>query len=165
MTHKTLYLFFLLSFFLQNETQACSCLGASLVENEVKRSDLVAIGKVISIKTVSYQAQMIKDVPDFIYTRKISKVKIRISTIYKGETKQKDIFIYTGVGNGDCGFPFEKGEEYILYTNKYASPFFRTQITAPKPLKNTIWTNICTRTQELNEKEVAELDKIRENSE
>jgi hypothetical protein len=81
--------------------------------------------------------------------------------LFKGKKKGQKVVVYTGLGKGDCGFLFIKGQRYILYGNEQASPFWRNRTVPPKGLAKVYWTDICTRTQGFNAEEVAALRAVR----
>jgi hypothetical protein len=43
-------------------------------------------------------------------------VTLRVDRAWKGVESQT-VVIQTGLGGGDCGFPFERGESYLVYTH------------------------------------------------
>jgi len=57
-----------------------------------------------------------------------------VSRGFIGPQQGETIEIHTGFGFGDCGFPFEKGEEYLVYAHKY---------------EGKLSTGICSRTRHL----------------
>lgn len=140
---------------------ACSCTrGAKSVAYEVKRSTLVLLGKVISVEEVAFELEdsaMIAKQGSHVYFRKIT---FQTSRLFKGNKKERKVVVYTGLGKGDCGFGFMLGQRYILYGNDSASPFWRNRETPPKGLEQVYWTDICTRTQGFNSKEIKVLRKL-----
>ena len=42
------------------------------------------------------------------------EVTLRVTRIWKGKPG-KTLTVFTGRGGGDCGFPFERGKEYLIY--------------------------------------------------
>lgn len=90
----------------------------------------------------------------------LTKVLVRVETIFKGQTTNDTLIIYTGLGGGDCGYIFEAGQKYIIYgaTKSFFGSFFKDKNIPNGP--NVYWTNICTRTQEYNRAEIVELEKI-----
>jgi len=145
---------FILFGILGNHAVACSCSrGARLVKDELKRSTLVMIGKVVSIEEVKVEIKdstIIFEIDRKAYFRKVTFL---VSVLFKGKKKGQKVVVYTGMGGGDCGFPFVVGMQYILYGNKNNSPFFRNKQVMPKGLQKAYWTDICTRTQPFNLKE------------
>jgi hypothetical protein len=158
MNDKILIYFVLLIFLTVNKASACSCSrGARLVKHEIKRSTLVLVGKVIAIEEVNIKSGAIKTGQDAYF----NKVTLLVSKLFKGKKTGRKVVVYTGLGKGDCGFYFRIGRQYILYGNNSASPFWRNKEASPKGLEDACWTDICTRTQGLNSKELSALRRAR----
>jgi hypothetical protein len=62
-------------------------------------------------------------------------VRLLIKDSWKGNSP-KEITITTGIGNGDCGYPFEVGESYLIYASGD---------------ENRLSTHICQRTKNLSD--------------
>jgi len=75
-------------------------------------------------------------------------VKLLVKDVWKGNIP-KEITVTTGLGNGDCGYPFEVDESYLIYAN--ASN------------ENKLSTTICHRTKNLSEsiQDLQTLGKVR----
>lgn len=119
----TKFLIFITILFSLNEISACECAnheseGISNLEYEIETNDWIGIGTILKANRSSYPA--------------IYKIQIRIN--YKGSFKTTTI--QTGLGGPDCGFVFEKNQEYIIYG---------TQID-----EKTIETNRCSRTNKIS---------------
>lgn len=154
MNVKVLICYVLFALLITNETRACSCSkGARLVKDEVKRSTLVMLAKVIKIEEINVEIEDSNFVSKSNQPTYFYKVTFRVATLFKGTKKGQKVVVYTGLGKGDCGFPFVVGKRYILYGNKSASPFLRNQEASPKGMDEAYWTDICTRTQRFNSKE------------
>jgi len=54
-------------------------------------------------------------------------VTFSVSRWYRG-TRQHKVQIETGLGGGDCGFPFQEGNQYLVYTYKDESGHLSTGI-------------------------------------
>jgi hypothetical protein len=118
---------------------ACTCIGKSKIKHEIRASDLVFSGTVISKEIVVVPEEGVDKLFWFHY----AKYTIAVDTKYKGAA-QDTIVINTGIGKGSCGFKFEIGERYIIYAN----------YTTEYSLKETeLGTNICNRTMPYNEDE------------
>ncbi len=158
--------------FTNQSATACSCIGESTVESGYKSADIVTSGQVISIETewlpdstrikemveLGFPADSLDKRFNGYYLR---KVLILVDTVYKGSNRSDTLAIYTGMGNGDCGYRFREGQKYIIYadTDSYFGAFFRDQEFPDG--QNVYWTNICKRTREHNPKEIKELEKIK----
>lgn len=87
-------------------TSACSCAELPSVEEEFERSKAVFSGKVVDIKV----RKSLKG-----YTFK--SVLFEVTNTWKG-VEQTQIIITTGQGDGDCGYNFIEGNEYLVYANE-----------------------------------------------
>lgn len=151
---------------------ACSCVGESSVEGAYKNSDIVISGQVISLTdeylpdSASIKEMIALGIPAEKIDKRLNgyylkKVLIKVDRVFKGQTTSDTLTIYTGVGGGDCGYRFKAGQKYIIYgdTKSYLSDFSKNP-DFPKG-QNVYWTNICARTQEHNQTEIKELEKIK----
>src|SRR5690606_26748955 len=89
-----------------NKASACSCVESSSVEEELKRSDAVFSGKVIAAE----------EKPAFFSAPSKSFV-FEVARTWKG-IEQSQVKITTGLDDGDCGFDFSMGQEYLVYAVK-----------------------------------------------
>jgi hypothetical protein len=151
---------------------ACSCLGESNVQSGLASSAIVVSGQIIStslewlpdsttIKMMAAPGKHVEEVDKRMYGTYLKKVLVKVETIFKGNTTNDTLIIYTGLGHGDCGYNFETGQKYIIYgaRESYFSSFFDDLNFPTGP--NIFWTDICTRTKELDMTEIIELEKIR----
>lgn len=125
------------------EALACSCLQKSSVCNAFGDAKAVFIGKVVEGNSVERMSDMIKaGTKDLTFTFKVSRG-------FVGAKADQTIDVHTGFGFGDCGFPFEKGEEYIVYA--YQSDD-----------RKALSTGICTRTTHISraDEDIAELEAL-----
>ncbi len=149
---------------------ACSCIGHRTVKNEIKHSNSVVIGTIINRENIilidSVELKMNPTYPESSM-KIITRYDFVVDEIYKGKITKDTIEIYTGTGNGDCGFTFEIHQKYIVYGEKetYFGQTYNNYIY-PKG-ENIIWTCICLRTdifklEELNEiKKNAKIKKMK----
>jgi hypothetical protein len=161
----------LISLTVFNDTVACSCIGKSSVTEEVKKTDVVFIGKVVGKTAVkiwsdttgtrfSYEKEKKKEKMDTLsydeykWRRGLFGIdmvdyQIVVSKKYKGHHLQDTITVRTGLGSGDCGFEFQLGSNYLVYARRESS----VKYTLPKlgrnrkELKGIFRTNICSRTK------------------
>lgn len=148
---------------------ACSCIGKRTVKEEIKHSDVVVVGKIITKELVTlYDASYTtlfgsdstikKGSP---YEIVVAKYKLLLTSRYKGKITADTISIYTGLGGGDCGVRFEIGKEYIVY-GEDESYFGKINNNWSFPQgRNIFWTNICSRTAIENKEEIYEIEKFR----
>jgi hypothetical protein len=123
---------------------ACSCIGEESVKTAFRKYDVIVTGKVLNIENMSVQDN--KDLyPDNrksrVFNFHFKKVTLEVMELYKGKIKKEIIEITTGQGRGDCGFPFQLGETYLIY-----SSFENTYFEQGEKVPNYLYTNICTRT-------------------
>jgi hypothetical protein len=108
-------------------SQACSCLKigppcqAAWAENTV-----VFLGKVVRVPG---PLERLVHGPFGI-----KRVKFHVTENFRGASG-RTIVVVTGLGRGDCGFPFQEGHEYLAYA--YVGSWPETGILA---------TSICSRT-------------------
>ncbi|MDQ3713249.1 MAG: hypothetical protein M3388_13665 [Acidobacteriota bacterium] len=125
----TIFLFIFFTVLNASNVLACSCIlqDSESIEKQVKKaytnSTAVFVGEVVEVieKPNAYSVE----------------VKFKVVKSWKNELKDA-ASITTGRGGGDCGFEFEVGKKYLVYTDGD---------------KNNLRTNICTRTSafEMNE--------------
>jgi len=101
----------------------CDCAPPPSPEDAYSSADVVFSGQVTNI---------IED-----WNNLLKEVSIDVYDVWKG-TIQNQVIILTGIDDGICGYNFEVNEEYLIYGN-YSGDF--------------IWTNICTRTNLLENAE------------
>lgn len=62
-------------------------------------------------------------------------VTFRVESAWKG-AKCREVTVFTGQGDFDCGYPFQSGQSYLVYANRS---------------KGQLSTNICERTRPTGE--------------
>lgn len=120
---------------------ACSCFGESDIKESFDKSDIVFIGKVISIQEVKI-TQDFAGTESFI-DRYYSKVTLSIEQLYKGNLESNKVVVFTGVGGGDCGYHFDLDKIYVVYANKWNRIYYNGDKVSPY-----FYTDICQRTTE-----------------
>ncbi|MDR1761739.1 MAG: hypothetical protein LBR55_04755 [Bacteroidales bacterium] len=130
---------------------ACSCIGERSVQEEVKYTDAVIVGTIISEKLI------IKSNKEIYPPVMLKQYSLVVENIYKGKITSDTVTVFTGVGNGDCGVNFTVGEKYIIY-----GQIADNDIPLPKR-KNIFWTHICTRTTLFQQKEITEIERYAKN--
>jgi hypothetical protein len=146
---------------------ACSCIGQRTVEEEVKHSDAVLVGTILSKQLVTLtDSTILKMFPNDTTMRNSPMSKMTIARydfvvvdIYKGKITSDTLTIYTGMGGGDCGIRFEIGKKYIVYgENESYFGQVNNDFKFPKT-KNTFWTYNCLRTMAYYQDEITEIEK------
>jgi|SRR5690606_6646742 len=131
---------------------SCTCEGEESVKEAIQNSDVVFLGKVLSKNIIEIKDENLPT----NYSLKKAKYVLLITKIYKGVVINDSLSIITGLGSGDCGFEFEVGLDYIVYS-KYSNKYFERGIEVDEFLS----TDICSRTI-LNQK--CELKKVKKYS-
>jgi len=108
---------------------SCSCVVPPPPKTALRQATAVFSGKVLSVKLKNDQ----------------QLVKFEVDRIWKG-VSDNTVLITTGLGSGDCGYNFSKGEKYLVYAYGEKGG-------------NSFSTSICTRTTTLAnaQKDLAEL--------
>jgi hypothetical protein len=92
---------------------ACSC-GApagtpqELVNYAESKSETVFAGEVVDSGNLG---------SPYRFSSETATVTLRVSKVWKGEAREK-IEVTTVVDEASCGFPFQEGEEYLVYAPK-----------------------------------------------
>ncbi len=164
------FTYFQLFFYLQFYATAilsCNCGNEiSTVKNNLDYSDIVVSAVVLS-KTVTADlnafAKIEGDTNDYHYKLvkyPLKMVKLKITTLFKGQVSSDTLIIFTAINGAGCGVHFEIGKQYIIYgTNK--DPFIRSNKLIRKSLNNNVyWTHSCTRTAPWHIEEETEIIKL-----
>ena len=124
---------------------ACSCVGRPTVEQDFKFADLVFAGVVESIEDPG--GDRIRALPEYEQRAawqaaghgwgpdRGNKVTFRVLQWWKGEDLGKSVVIWTGYGGGDCGYPVEKGQSFLVFARRTPT--------------NLLTMSICSRTSAL----------------
>lgn len=107
-------------------------------------SDAVFEGRVerAELKWAWMQAKVGDVIPaDLEENPPVTLVSFDVSRSYRG-AQRKDIQVRTGVGGGDCGFPFEVGEQYLVYAFADESGQLSTGICSGTALLRESRTNL-----------------------
>jgi hypothetical protein len=105
---------------------ACSCGQSPPPKGALASSSSVFVGKTIAIRD-----SVEKSLFGQGYGYRLLAT-VRVGRTWKGVSADTVLLVLTGHGGGDCGYPFERGQEYLIYADGPRAGFFRT--------------NICTRT-------------------
>ncbi|HEX6126535.1 MAG TPA: hypothetical protein VFZ23_14270 [Pyrinomonadaceae bacterium] len=124
---------------------ACSCREKQPVCAAYGDAKAVFVGKVVDGERGERMSDMFKA------GTKDQTFKFAVSRAVLGVQAGEAVDVHTGFGFGDCGFPFEKGEEYIVYAYEHEG-----QLT----------TSVCTRTALISSGvgDLSELQQVLQNS-
>jgi hypothetical protein len=120
-----------------SEIFACSCnlpIGKQSQSKQVKTAYKAATAVFYS------EVVSISKKPENFYVT----VKFKVEKSWKS-LSEEEVIIKTGIGGGDCGYPFEIGTKYLVYAFSY---------------QNSLGTNICRRTSP-SDADAKYLDKIK----
>lgn len=126
---------------------ACSCFAEKSTCLAYGESKAVFVGKVTEGKSSELMSEMLKD--RLKTGAKDQSFKFTVSRAFAGAKAGETLTIHTGFGFGDCGFPFQAGEEYVVY--------------AYQNEEGQLATNICTRTKRVTPEHVRELAALSNN--
>ena len=147
-TLKYIIISFLLSF---TSSFACTCTEKPSLRKEIKSSDIILSGTVISKKLITEQ------VPNLKFVNREMEYTILVEAIYKGKVTSDTIKVITGIGNGDCGYIFKENEKYFIYAN------YTNQGSDFNHGLYFYYTSICTRTglfDEIGEKNIKKYGRL-----
>lgn len=160
---------------------ACGCIGMDkqTTQTALDFADLTVKGKIISVEDYEYYdsasywlaAQNKPAIELYVRREKYKLYKVVVQTKFKSSTTPSDtIQIVTGYGAGDCGYVFEIGKEYIIYAETWKENVISKKNRNGKlkgklvstPVAGWFYTDICTRTQLSNNKELENLKRLAE---
>lgn len=130
----------LLLFLTTVSADACSCYPSTLREG-YEDADRVFVGKVLTVNYLDKDTAVFaleQDYPSFSYMAYTLEILLPI----KGGTKKNTLIrVYTGLGGGDCGYPFTVGKQYTVFS-------YKRQLCLHQRAEWADYTNICTQTND-----------------
>jgi hypothetical protein len=150
----------------------CKCETPDSVEEALKLSNTVILGKVVKktlvspIETMDEKKRNLIDTNDYSLKGKwIIKADIEITNTFKGDTTSKRTIVYSSNLGASCGFRFLEGKTYVIYGNNksylYSLLIRDKKITEGLEKEGAFWTSHCTRTTDDWEYEALELEKMK----
>lgn len=145
--------------FFGNHVFPCSCIDKEDVKRARKKADVVILGTVVSVEQLrAHYPSVFTSNP--IYVKRYT---LQVERSFKGKTMPDTVVIVTWMGNGNCAYPFEVNESYLVYGYRdggNARKPYGKKVYAEKPLMGrwVFWTDICTRTTGDHVSEVEALD-------
>jgi len=110
-------------------SKACSCagFGPACVEAVSPQASAVFLGTVLAISPSSRtsQSNVLGDMLD---------VTLSIQESYRGASSER-VVITTPSSEAACGFPFKKGEQYVVYASEYERKLFTSICQRTLPAK------------------------------
>src|SRR5438128_2379208 len=126
------------------ELKACSCAGPGTPCHAAGSSAAVFTGTVLNITLHPVQPFPADSVPAAGQRGRVARsagdpvppiprafrvVRMQVREVLSGiAAGQKEIDIVTGLGGGDCGYPFQPGMDYFVYVFKNAEGQLETSI-------------------------------------
>lgn len=154
--------FFILFFLLlcYNYSFGCSC-EYTKVKKAYKDADVVFSGEVVSFKEV-IGIHKWKNKEGKIDSIKIVKhdYVFKIIKNFKGKDTVEFINLTTDPDEGSCGYVFEKGRKYLVYSYKTDVDIHSDWIDEVKKVPPYFTTNLCMRTNELSLVDKREIKKL-----
>ncbi len=121
MKSAALLVWFIALFFAnQSNVPVCNCDPASPRQQDIDEATAVFAGQVIYIEEIQAHVLQADGTRPF---KPQLEVKFEVEELWKG-ADNAEFIIRTGVGQGDCGFKFVKGEKYVVYA--YGKEMLRT---------------------------------------
>lgn len=117
---------------------ACICRPYP-IRDHYQASGLVFSGKVIAEETI-YLNDLIQPAYS-TFPEQIRQYTFEVQKVFKGRKISSQVYIYSGLGGGDCGFPFEIGQRYFVFAYQQSN-WVRKGPTLP----NHWYTDICSGT-------------------
>ncbi len=133
--------FMLALFWAVNTACACSCAGPNPVCSVYFGSPVIFRGTVIDKSLEQPPLQTIRNLDGStsqIRSPGTYKVRLAVSESFRGGEGEQELTVYTNEQSTACGFPFEVGVEYVVFTYRNQSG-------------DQIWTSKCSNTHALKE--------------
>lgn len=108
---------------------ACSCGNESNVQIALEQADAVFAGRVIALKL----APRLSEDPTVSFAIEDLEVTVAVHSRWKGEITAETL-VYTAFTCCVCGFPFQIGEEYLIYALADDEGKLRTSICSQTAL-------------------------------
>lgn len=129
----------------------CSCIGEISIRKELKRSDMIFIGQVLSKKELSITDSLMPAI-----SIKQTQYLFLVKGFYKGKCIGDTVSVVTGIGGGDCGYKFTIGSDYLIYSS-YQNKYYADG----EPVEKFLYTDVCRRTKLLDIKEKEGIEKYK----
>lgn len=91
------------------DTGFCSCVGPRDPRSALETSAAVFTGRVVAVRDT-----MVGTAAEH-GPWQMRRVTLEVDGVWKG-VESATVVVLTGMGGGDCGFPFRRGESYLVYT-------------------------------------------------
>ncbi len=147
-----------------NSSLACICNSKSSIEMSFEKSNLVVHARVLSKEFINYSETLLPNWSDSLVkwskdkgqlldlstiAPNVIRVKVLVLKSYKNQTHLDTLTIFTPRSSSSCGIAsFEVNKDYVIFNGSDQFKFFefKNYYKENVQLKNTFWTNQCTRT-------------------
>ena len=161
---KKLFFSFLIAVASKSFTLACDCKPMPSIEKSFEQANLVVHARILSKEFISYSETLLPNWSDSLVkwakdkgqlldlstiAPNVIRVKVLVLKSYKNQTHLDTLTIFTPRSSASCGFnEFEVAKEYLIFNgvDLFKSLEFKNYKNENVQLKNTFWTNQCTRT-------------------
>jgi hypothetical protein len=163
---------------LWGQLHACKCDYPPTVKESYYKMDFIIHGRVTKKEIVSfhetYKTDKAIEIKErlktderslaFYLSEQVAKVTIEIIEVFKGESNNKTITIYTSISDASCGYNFDVNSDYLIYASRKGFFNFRFLKESERQedvvKENSYWTHICTRTKNHDKIEIKELRQL-----
>lgn len=125
------------------------------MQDEIERLDAVVVGIIVGSEKVRVYDSFSED--QSMYREEV-KFEMVVQKTYKGKKTTHTAYIYTGVGSGDCGYPFQVGRKYIVYAAAIDSSERYADETSTVGIPD-FYTSTCTRSRSYSDEEAQAIEK------
>jgi len=139
-----------------SQVRSCDCPVKPILDSAVVGSSCIFYGTVFSKEKIIYRDNLDGTYKELDSLESVNEPIIlgfyRVTfiqcKIYKGDSKKRKIVVMTEIPRNACGYNFEIGKKYIVYSNGNSS------------LNQELYTNSCSRTMLFNRNENCDLLKF-----
>ncbi|MEX1133059.1 MAG: hypothetical protein WEC15_07550 [Flavobacteriales bacterium] len=148
--------------FFGRHVAACSCIDKEDVKRARQKADAVILGTVVSVEQLrAHYPSVFTSNPIYV-----NRYTLKVERSFKGRPMPDTVVVISWMGSGNCGYPFEVNESYLVYGYRDGGNTGRPygkRVYAEKPLAGrwVFWTDICTRTTRDHVKEIEALDGLK----
>jgi hypothetical protein len=138
-------------FLVRRDVQGCTCIGKPPVSESFAEARAVFVGVVIEKRPSTWELFEGQSSAGFVY-------EFRVERAWKGISEPR-VQVLTGIGRGDCGWPFELGRTYLVYV--YGRGEMMDHLAAATGTYSSVaeggrgdealTTHICTRTSRIEQ--------------
>ena len=114
------------------EAQACQCGVSPDLCETFARTCVVFTGEVLAI---TGELPTKPPAPGQPPPRR--RVTLRVERAFRGAPAER-VEVYTGFGDGDCGYPFKRGDKYLVFANERDGQLYTSVCSWTRPLADAL---------------------------